>query len=527
MLPRFATLFAVLATAATAQSSAEAPVRSPVVIPVAADPSIGEHQSGRIIVFAKKLVDPAKPDKALEFDPFAPLEVSIAGREVTDLAAGKPALIDGEADVYPAPLSALTPGTYEIQAVLDRNHDYDYRGRGAGDLVSKVVTVALPGPVPTITLDKEVAKVTPAVVGVPGKDRATALEWQPRLKPVEFRSTRLTAFRGTPTFIRGWVALPPGYDGGKARFPTVYTEGGFYSTLESARAKAALVMADMAAGKLPPMIWVFLDQESGAGTHEFADSANNGPWGTTFATELIPALERQYRMDGKASGRFLTGHSSGGWSALWLQVRYPRLFGGSWPTSPDPSDFHAFLGADIYAPDANLFRDSAGKPFPLARDKDKVIATVEQFTRAEWAMGQYGGQMSSFEWVFSPRATDGRPTPLIDRATGRVDPAVAAYWRDNYDIANIIARDWPALRRDLDGKIHLTVGADDTFYLDRPAHRLEEAMNAVGAKTDFRYLPGKTHFDLYERAGDQMALLKDIAWEMYAIARPGSKRPAS
>jgi len=281
----------------------------------------------------------------------------------------------------------------------------------------------------------------------------------------------------------------------------------------------------MADGKAPPMIWIYLDHGAGTGTHEFADSANNGPWGTALTTELIPALEREYRMDAKPGGRFLTGHSSGGWSTLWLQVRYPKVFGGSWPTSPDPSDFHDFTNVDLYAPGANFYADAAGKPYPLIRDKGKVIATLADFARSEAVMGAYGGQIASFEWVFSPRGIDGRPVPLFDRATGRIDPAVAAYWRDNYDIANIIRRDWPALKPDLDGKIHLTVGTADTFYLDGPAHRLEAVMREIGAKTDFRYLPGKTHFDLYQRGDDKEALLDDIAWEMYAIARPGAKRP--
>lgn len=49
-------------------------------------------------------------------------------------------------------------------------------------------------------------------------------------------------------------------------------------------------------------------------------------------------------------------------------------------------------------------------------------------------------------------------------------------------------------------------------------------MREIGAKTDFRYLPGKTHFDLYARGDDKEALIKDIAWEMYAVARPDAKR---
>jgi hypothetical protein len=496
---------------------AAAPAPRPVAIPVTVAASLGDHQSGRLIVFVERVDPRAKPTGAVDFNPFAPTGATIAAREVIDLRPARAAIIDAETDAFPGPLSKLAPGRYRIQAVLDRNHDYAYDGRGAGDLVSPVVTVTLPGTIPTVTLNA----IVPATDPAPRPDLA---KYYPLVRPIAFQSNAMTAFRGTPTYIRGWVALPPGYDG-KERFPTVYSDGGFGSSVGSAKRGAASMMAMMADGKAPPMIWVYLDHNGGTGTHEFADSANNGPWGTALTSELIPSLEREYRMDARPSGRFLTGHSSGGWSTLWLQVRYPKIFGGTWPTSPDPSDFHDFTNVDLYAPGANLYADATGKPYPLIRDKGKVIASLADFARSEAVMGLYGGQIASFEWVFSPRGIDGRPVPLFDRATGRIDPAVVAYWRDNYDIANILRRDWPALKPDLDGKIHLTVGTADTFYLDGPAHRLEAVMRALGAKTDFRYLPGKTHFDLYERGDDRNALLKDIAWEMYAIARPGSKRP--
>ncbi len=41
------------------------------------------------------------------------------------------------------------------------------------------------------------------------------------------------------------------------------------------------------------MIWVFLDESSPTGTHEFADSVNNGPWGQALTTEFIPYFETQ------------------------------------------------------------------------------------------------------------------------------------------------------------------------------------------------------------------------------------------
>ena len=495
---------------------AAAPAPRPVAIPVTVAATIGDHQSGRLIVFVERVDPRAKPSDSVDFNAFAPTGATIAARDVTDLRPAQAATIDAETDAFPAPLSKLAPGRYRIQAVLDRNRDYAYNGRGAGDLVSRVVTVSLPGPIPTVMLNSVVAATEPP-------PRAGLVPYLSQVRPIDVQSSAMTAFRGTPTSLRGWVALPPGYDG-KARFPTVYSDGGFGSTLASAKRSAANMTKLMADGKAPPMIWVYLDHAGGTGTHEFADSANNGPWGTALTSELIPALEREYRMDARPSGRFLTGHSSGGWSTLWLQVRYPKVFGGSWPTSPDPSDFHDFTNIDLYAPNANFYADANGKPRPLIRADGKIVANMVDFARSEAVMGVYGGQIASFEWVFSPRGLDGRPVPLFDRATGRIDPAVVAYWRDNYDIATIVRRDWPALKPDLDGKIHLTVGTADTFYLDGPAHRLEAVMREIGAKTDFRYLPGKTHFDLYARGDDKEALLKDIAWEMYLVARPNAKR---
>jgi hypothetical protein len=126
--------------------------------------------------------------------------------------------------------------------------------------------------------------------------------------------------------------------------------------------------------------------------------------------------------------------------------------------------------------------------------------------------------------VFSPRGKDGRPEQMFNRDTGDIDPTVVAYWRDHYDIAHMVQENWPTLKPDLDGKIHLIVGTADTFYLDGAAHKLQAVFESLGAQESFRFLPGKTHMDLYVEGNDRWALLKTISWEMYAVARPGSKR---
>jgi hypothetical protein len=79
------------------------------------------------------------------------------------------------------------------------------------------------------------------------------------------------------------------------------------------------------------------------------------------------------------------------------------------------------------------------------------------------------------------------------------------------------------LKKNLDGKIHLYVGTADTFYLDGAAHKLEAVLDGLHAKSDIRFFPGRTHFDLYRIGDDRNGLLKQISWSMYAIARPKSK----
>lgn len=493
-------------------------------------PADSAPASGRVIVYAQPAaaaLAQAKDGKVerVEADPFRAPDVAAAAMELPRLAPGASAFVDTDTVAYPKAFSQLPDGDYFVQAVLDTAHDDNYTGRGDDDLVSAPVRMTFKGgaTLPALELRPVPARAaawTPWP-GASDAERAALAQARADTRDLDLVSPSLSAFWGRPVHLRGWVVLPPGYDAGTQRYPTVYLTHGFGGTLRGLIGEAAQLSALTRGGRIPPMIWVLLDESSPTGTHEFADSVNNGPWGAALTGELIPQLERTYRMDGASTGRFLTGHSSGGWATLWLQVRYPKVFGGTWPTSPDPSDFHDFTGVDLYAPNANVYRRADGSAYPLVRDHDRVIASFEQFARLEEVIGPVGGQMASFDWVFSPRGADGRPMRMFDRQTGAVDPTVAAYWREHYDIAEMIRTQWPRLKPDLDGKIHLAVGTADTFYLDGAAHRLKATLDAVGAKADVRFVPDRTHFDLYAEDGDPTALMQRIAREMYAIARPG------
>ena len=504
-------LWLFVAAAGFAQSGQQSPAHQSVRVTLPPAASV----QGRLLVFASK---PGTGLPAvLSVNPFFPDATFVSGKELPPTAGGKVVDVDADELSYPRAFSTLPAGTYVLQALLDPDDSYSYGGMDAADWISEQIRVELPFThAPTLVLSSH-PPASPMLAKA-----------QQALKPgsvedLSVVSPRLTAFYGRETRITGAIALPPGYATSSSRYPTVYLTHGFGGNHTSDLLSAAAAATAMVKGDYPPMIYVFLDENLPTGTHEFADSVNNGPWGTALTRECIPDLETRYRMDAKRSGRFLTGHSSGGWATLQLQINYPEIFGGTWSTSPDSSDFHDFTGPDLYAANANVFRNADGTPRPLVRDKGKVIATIEQFSRLEEVLGSQGGQLASFDWVFSPRGSDGRPVPMYDRATGTVDPAVVRYWHDHYDLSVRLEEQWKTHAEELRGNIHVIVGTADTFYLDGAAHLFDRTMERLNTGTRVEFVPGRTHMDLYERNGDRRGLSKIIYAEMYASARPGSK----
>ncbi len=485
--------------------------------------------SGRLLVFAKKggeagekNDDGSDGQKKVDISEFHPAATSVAAVDVQDAAPGSTLEVDLDRSAFPTAFSAMPRGDYELQVVLDTDHSYNYSGRGPQDWQGKVVTAKDwepgAGKEPVLTLSEHPKE---------GRRAAMAAKAMAEAKPgvaekAEFESPVLTKFWGKPTYIRAWVILPPGYSAtAKKTYPTMYWTHGFGGNLSYALVSGLSLRKAMVEHKAPPMIVVMLDESLPEGTHEFADSVNNGPWGAALTGEFMPHIESKYRMDAQRNGRFLNGHSSGGWATLQLEVNYPQVFGGTWSTSPDPSDFHNFTGPNLYAPHANVYRKADGSAWPIMRADGKVQATLEQFAKIEDVIGPYGGQLSSFDWVFSPKGPSGAPEPMFDRVTGDVDPRVVAYWHDHYDLAHVTEENWAERGALLKGRIHLYVGTADTFYLDGSAHLFEARLKKLGADPQFTYIPGRTHMDLYKIGDAPMGLMWQIMSEMYAVARPG------
>ena len=400
--------------------------------------------------------------------------------DAKDWKPGEPLHIGADAAGYPGPLTELKPGSYRAQAVVRLNPDTHSIGDGEGNAF---------GPIVSAELDPMVGGTTALTVDqvVPPKP----FRESERVKLVEIESPLLTKFHKRPIRHRAGVVLPEGYTPDK-KYPTVYIIPGFGGDHHSAAMYARGGRRDFGAS----MIRVILDPDCGTGHHVFADSAFNGPRGEALISELIPFIEKTFAADPRPALRFVNGHSSGGWSSLWLQIAYPEAFGGVWSTSPDPVDFRDFQRVDLYAADANLFRDEEGKPRPIARRGTTPVLFTEPFSRMEGVVGD-GGQLHSFEAVFSPPTPDGRPRPLMDRKTGAVDAETAKAW-EKYDIRLKLEREWPTLGPKLAGKLHIYTGEIDTFYLEGAVAKLKESLAKLGSDAVIEIIPGKDHSNILD-----------------------------
>lgn len=336
-------------------------------------------------------------------------------------------------------------------------------------------------------------------------------------------SPTLSGFFGRSVAMRAEILTPNDYDTHpERRYPTLYVVHAFGPAFRPLLEHYNQWRA--AIGSTPtPFVVVFLDATSPSGHNEFADSAQDGPWGQALTHDFIPALEAHNHLITRPDARFVAGHSSGGWSALWLQITYPNVFGGAWAIAPDPLDFHDFTGVDLVAtPPVNFFRDERGADRAFFRVNGRDTSTLERFVDAD--SRHTGGQFDSFDAVFSPRGADGKPQPLFDRKTGIIDPAVAAYWEEHYDITELLKQSWPTLGPQLVGKINIFVGSQDTFHLESSVARFADAVRALGSDARISIIRGADHWSIFHVQGSLITRIVHEASDAYERSRALDRR---
>ena len=413
---------------------------------------------------------------------------TIFATEVTDAQPGKPIIVRPSDMTFPVGTVSIEPGDYNMQAFARRSLDHPVPGQGAGDLYSEAVrgsfNVASPE-TPAFLLNRVV--------------EAKPFKESDQIKLVEFESKSLSRFHKRRGTMRAAVVLPKGWtDDAKVRHPVLYWIPGFSGSHRTAhRVSGFHQMGENASA----VMIVVPDPTCYYGHSVFADSQTNGPWGTALIEELIPEVEKRFHGALSGEHRYVAGISSGGWSSLWLQITYPDSFSGCWAHAPDPVDFRDFQQIDLYKSGSNMYTDPDGQRRPVARQGEKVMLWYDDFVRFEHAIGP-GGQIQSFEGVFSKRQPNGKPESLFDRTSGNVDQNVAKSW-EKYDIRLVLERNWQALKPKLAGKLHVYGGGKDSFYLEGAVARLEKSLTKLGSDADVRVIPEMGH-GLYRESVEPM-----------------------
>ncbi|MEL7162317.1 MAG: hypothetical protein AAFN92_16285, partial [Bacteroidota bacterium] len=111
-----------------------------------------------------------------------------------------------------------------------------------------------------------------------------------------------------------------------------------------------------------------------------------------------------------------------------------------------------------------------------------VSSTLRDMNRREAALGSHsrsGQQWDIWEAVYSPVGEDGYPRRIWDKTTGEIDPAVAAHWKENYDLTWSLRRDWATLGPKLAGKLNIYCGDMDNYYLNNAVYLTEEFLEST------------------------------------------------
>ncbi|WP_189360506.1 alpha/beta hydrolase-fold protein [Algibacter mikhailovii] len=427
--------------------------------------------SGNVLLYLSK-------EKKSPKDIFVGLELTPVYRVVVkDLKAGDPVVFNDNSVSYPVELSNIERGEYYVQAVFDLNLGDANIGSSSGNLYSEPIQINLTKDFDTvfkISADKVIQPIT-----------FNDTEF---LKELSVKSYLLSQFHNKDIFVKAAVSLPKEYfDQPNKEYPVIFSIFGFGANykLHSGHSTFLEQLGEQ------PTIVVYLDGNCPEGHSTYANSDVNGPWGDALVNEFIPRLKQKYRTNGAF---LLYGHSSGGWTSLWLQINYPKTFAGAWASSPDQVDFRNYQNKDIYKT-SNMFYDEKGNLLADITIAGRFpVISAKDLYRTEHVIYR-GSQLHSFDAVFGGFDANGNRIRLINILNGEINKEALPLWK-RYDLSIILRDNWNNLKEDLDSKIRISIGTSDNFHLHHAVKLLDQEMKTLGANMEFQYYAGD-HFTLF------------------------------
>ena len=149
------------------------------------------------------------------------------------------------------------------------------------------------------------------------------------------------------------VYLPADYsDKSSQHFPVLYFLHGFDDTPAPEVGRILQKITDplIASHQIRPLIIVAPNGLNRFHGSFYTNSTVTGNWEDYITQDLVRFIDSHYRTLPTADGRGISGHSMGGYGALWLAFRHPDTFGSVYAMSPCCTVLDADLapGSDIW-----------------------------------------------------------------------------------------------------------------------------------------------------------------------------------
>jgi hypothetical protein len=504
-LTALALAFAVWLAPIAAQNRTPPPAGRGLKVEVTVPPSIrSEPVTGRVYVMVAR-TDEREPRLQI-----GRTGTPFFGRDVTMLPPGRAAILDQTDLGTPvASLKDIPPGDYFVQGFVNVYsefkradghtvwmHDDQWEGQhwnvSPGNLYSRPQRVRIDAATETIKLVADQQ--------IPPVDIPADTDWVKRIKIL---SPLLTRFWGRPIYLGATVLLPRDYHTSTVKYPILYRQGHFSLAPPLGFQEGSDLHKAWIADTFPRMLVVTLQHPAPYFDDSYGvNSVNVGPYGDAIMQELIPEIERRFRVIGEPWARITDGGSTGGWISLAHQLFYPDFYGGVWSYCPDSVTFSDVEGINIYKDDNAFYRKIDWRTVPIINTREingHVRLTSEQRNHMELVngtRGRSGEQLDIWSAVFGPLGKDGYFEPLFDKRTGAVNRSVAEYWRDNYDLLEYLKRNWATVGPKIAGKIHVYTGTMDNFFLNNSTKELEAWMKTTQNphyEGFFLYGDGKGH----------------------------------
>ncbi|MBN8713983.1 MAG: hypothetical protein J0H50_08390 [Xanthomonadales bacterium] len=511
MLLAFAAPLAIAQTSVVIPGpSGRAQVKFEITVPTSVR---NEPLTGRVYVIL------SKDNKTAPHSQVGRVGAPFFGHDVERLAPGAPAVVSGMDLGTPVfDMADIPPGDYWVEPFVNIYsefkradghvlwmHDDQWEGqnwtRSPGNIHGTARRIHV-DPKSNTVIKLVADQVIPPIVVPPDN------EYVQRFK---FKSPSLSKFWGRPIYLGATVLLPRGYKTSTISYPVNYSQGhfsldapyGFEAEPGSRRAAEGKAFHEAwVSDKFPRMLVVTFQHPTPYFDDSYAvNSVNSGPYGDAIMQELIPEIEKRYRVIKQPWARWLSGGSTGGWESLALQIFHPDFFGGTWSYCPDPVTFTDVEGVDMYKDDNAFYkRYSEWQLNPTVNSREvngAIRQTAQQRYWMELVNGTHGrsgtGQQDVWQSTWGPIGADGYFKPAVDSRTGKIDHAVIDYWRENYDLLEYLKRNWSTVGPKLVDKIHIYVGNMDSFFLDRAVRDLQAWMKTTQ----------NPHYEGYFMYGDQ------------------------